>query len=77
MARLVSVGWQANKKLRFTTEIWGQWDWDPASTMKQASWDKSVAYLVDNDVQIDDGTNFGLNKQTPDVEVCAGVSVRW
>jgi Putative MetA-pathway of phenol degradation len=77
MIQLVNVGWQASKKLNFTTEIWSQWDWDPSGTGKQVSWDGSAAYLVNKDLQLDTGANFGLNRQTPDVELYAGLSVRF
>lgn len=77
MAQVVTLGWQANDKLNLSAEIWGQWDWDPAGTTRQYSADGSVAYLVSKDVQLDAGANFGLNKQTPDVELYTGVSVRF
>jgi hypothetical protein len=77
MAQVVSLGWQANDKLSLSAELWGQWDWDPAGTGKQASADGSIAYLVSDEVQIDAGANFGLNRQTPDVEVYGGVSKRF
>jgi hypothetical protein len=77
MAQVVSLGWQATEKLGLSAELWGQWDWDPAGTGKQASADGSIAYLVSDDVQIDGGANFGLNRQTPDVELYAGVSKRF
>jgi hypothetical protein len=77
MIQLVNLGWQASKKLSFTTEIWSQWDWDPSGTGKQLSWDGSAAYLVNKDLQLDAGANFGLNRQTPDVELYTGVSVRF
>jgi Putative MetA-pathway of phenol degradation len=77
MIQLVNVGWQASTKLNFTTEIWSQWDWDPSGTGEQVSWDGSAAYLVNKDLQLDAGANFGLNRQTPDVELYAGVSVRF
>jgi hypothetical protein len=77
MIQLVNLGWQANPKLTFTTEIWTQWDWDPAGTGKQVSWDGSIAYLVNKDLQLDAGANFGLNSQTPDVELYTGISVRF
>ena len=64
-------------KLSLSTEIWARWDWDPAGTGKQVSADGSMAYLVKNNVQVDAGANFGLNRQTPDVEVYSGVSVRF
>jgi hypothetical protein len=77
MIQLVNLGWQATKKLTVTTEIWGQWDFDPSGTGQQRSWDASVAYLVAKDFQLDAGANVGLNRQTPDLELYTGVSVRF
>ena len=77
MIQVVNLGWQASRKLSFSTELWGQWDWDPSGTGKQASWDGSVAYLVSEDLQIDAGANLGLNRRTPDVELYTGISVRF
>ncbi len=77
MIQLVNLGWQVNSKLTLTTEIWTQRNWDPAGTVKQASWDASIAYLVNKDLQLDGGVDFGLNKQTPDVELYTGVSARF
>ena len=64
-------------KLNLSAEIWGQWDWDPAGTTRQASADGAVAYLLSNNVQLDAGANFGLNRNTPDVELYGGVSKRF
>lgn len=75
--QVVNLGLAASDKLSLSAEIWGRWDWDPLGTGKQASADGSVAYLVNNNTQIDAGANFGLNRQTPDVEVYSGVSVRF
>jgi hypothetical protein len=75
--QIVNLGIAASSRLNLSTEIWGRWDWDPAGTGKQASWDVAAAYLPSNDLQLDAGANFGLNKQTPDVEVYTGVSVRF
>lgn len=77
MAQVASLGWQVNPRLNLSGEIWGQWDWDPAGTTKQASADGSIAWLVNNNIQLDAGANFGLNRQTPDVELYAGVSKRF
>jgi hypothetical protein len=77
MVQVASVGWQATSKLDLSAEIWGQWDWDPRHTTRQASADASAAYLVSNDVQLDGGANFGLNKATPDVQFYAGISKRF
>jgi outer membrane putative beta-barrel porin/alpha-amylase len=77
IAQVVTVGWAATDRLSLSGELWGQWNWDPAATVKQYSADASVAYLVGDDVQLDAGANFGLNRATPDVEVYAGVSKRF
>lgn len=77
MAQVVSLGLAANDKLNLSAELWAQWDWDPAGTGKQASADGSIAYLVNDDVQLDAGANFGLNKQTPDIEIYTGISERF
>ena len=77
MIQLVNVSFQANEKLALTTEIWSQWNWDPAGTGRQLSWDGSIAYLVNKNLQLDAGANFGLNKQTSDVELYTGISVRF
>lgn len=77
MVQVVSLGWQANQRLNLSGDLWGQWDWDPAGTGKQYSADASAAYLVRDDLQLDAGANFGLNRQTPDVELYAGVSKRF
>jgi hypothetical protein len=77
MAQVASLGWQVTDKLNLSAELWGQWDWGPAGTTRQASADSSVAYLLNKEVQVDAGANFGLNRQTPDVELYAGVSKRF
>lgn len=74
MAQVVSLGWQVTDKLNLSGELWGQWDWDPAGTMRQASADGAVAYLVNKNLQLDAGVDFGLNRATPDVEIYAGVA---
>jgi hypothetical protein len=77
MTQVASVGWQATPKFSISAELWGQWDWDPAGTTRQESADGSIAYLLNNDVQLDAGANFGLNRKTPDVELFTGLSARF
>ena len=74
---VVNVGAPLGDRLNLSAELWGMWNWDPAGTEKQASLDGSVAYRLGNDLQLDAGANFGLNRQTPDVELYTGVSVRF
>ena len=74
MAQVVSLGVSASDKLSLSAELWGQWDWDPAGTIRQYSLDASIAYLPRGNLQLDAGANFGLNRETPDVELYVGVA---
>jgi hypothetical protein len=69
--QVVNLGIQASEKVNLSTEIWAMWDWE------QVSWDVAAAYLPSKKLQLDAGANFGLNSQTPDVEVYTGVSIRF
>ena len=77
MAQLVNFGFAATSRLTLSGELWAGWDWESHGTSKQASADASAAYLVTKDLQLDAGANFGLNRQSPDIEFYAGVSRRF
>lgn len=77
MAQVAALGWAASDRLNLSAELWGAWDWDPSGTTRQVSADGSAAYLLGNDIQLDAGANFGLNRATPDAELYGGVSVRF
>ena len=77
MAQVIAIGWQASPKLNLSGELWGQWDWEPAGTVRQTTADAAAAYLVNDDLQLDAGANFGLNRDTPDLELYTGISVRF
>jgi len=77
MVQVLNIGASLGSKLGVSAEIWGQWDWDPAGTTKQKSADAAITYLLNKDVQLDGGANFGLNRETPDVELYAGISKRF
>ena len=77
ITQVASLGWQLNDKLNLSAELWGRWGWDPSGTASQYSADASMAYLANNNLQLDAGANFGLNNQTPDVELYTGVSARF
>jgi hypothetical protein len=74
MVQVANLGWQVTPKLNLSGEVWGQWDWDPAGTTRQASADGAIAYLVRSDLQFDAGANIGLNRVTPDVDVYVGIA---
>lgn len=75
--QVFNLGVQASPKVSLSTEIWALWDWDPIGTAKQVSWDVAGAYQPTKDLQFDAGANFGLNSQTPGVELYTGVSIRF
>ncbi|MGN6849099.1 MAG: transporter [Sphingomicrobium sp.] len=77
MSQVFNLGGSINDKLNVSAELWGQWDWDPAGTGRQYSADVAFSYLPKKDLQLDWGANFGLNKQTPGIELYTGVSVRF
>ena len=77
MAQVASLGWQVDARWNLSAELWRQWDWDPAGTVRQASADAAVAFLARDDLQLDAGANFGLNRATPNVEIYVGVADRF
>lgn len=75
--QVFNLGTAIGDKVNVSAELWGQWNWDPAGTTRQYSADVAFAYLPTKNLQLDCGANFGLNKQTPDVELYTGVSLRF
>lgn len=73
------VGLSANltPKLSVGGELWSSTNFDPVETINQASADVAVAYVIGNDVQLDAGANFGLTRETPDLEFYGGISKRF
>jgi len=76
-AQVVGLGFAASSRLSLSAELWAARDWDPDGTGEQLSANGSAAYLIGDSIQIDGGANFGLNRQTPDIQVYAGVSKRF
>jgi hypothetical protein len=77
MTQVASLGWAASDRFGISAELWGNWDWDPDGTTRQYSADGSIAYLVNEGLQLDAGANVGLNRNTPDLELYAGISKRF
>lgn len=73
----VSLGAPLTSKLSISGELWGAFDFDPAGTTRQYSLDGSLAWLASNNVQLDGGANFGLNRNSPDLELYTGISLRF
>lgn len=77
LANVVNIGAPLTDRLSVGAELWGCWDFDSAGTSRQASADAVVALLATSELQLDAGLNAGLKRDTPDVELYAGVSKRF
>jgi len=58
-------------------ELWGAVDDDPSGRFREISADFTAAYAVGKDAQLDAGVNLGLNRDTPGVELYAGIARRF
>lgn len=77
IGQAASIGVPVTKRLSLSGEVWGNWNFDPSRTVKQYSVDAAAALLLSDDVQLDAGVNFGLNRNTPDVELYSGIALRF
>lgn len=77
IAQAVSLAAPLSSRLSFALDLWGQWDWDPAGRVRQYAIGPSAAYLLSNDLQVDAGVDFGLNRHTSDVTVYSGIAFRF
>jgi hypothetical protein len=77
VVNLVNLSAQVAQRLTVAGEMWSNLNFDPAGTVRQASADAALAYALSDNVQIDAGANAGLTRATPDIELYAGLSVRF
>ena len=75
-AGTLSLGIAATDRLSLAAELWAGWDWDE-STTRQASLGANAAYKITDDLQIDGQLDFGLTRDSADVELAGGVSMRF
>lgn len=73
----INIARSVTPKLTLIGELWTMSNFDPADTVTQFSADVAAAYLVTPTLQLDGGANFGLNRNTPDVQLYVGVSKRF
>lgn len=78
-AGLVSVGKAVGGGVTLSGELWSDVNWDPGGRTTQVSFDVGAAWIPGqhSDIQLDGGLNFGLNRQTPDVQGYVGLSKRF
>lgn len=77
LVNLVNVSGPIAPGLTLVGELWTATNFDPADTVTLASADAALAYAVSHTFQLDLGANLGLNRNTPDIEVYAGFSIRF
>ncbi len=58
-------------------ELWTSQNFDPAGTVRQVSYDVSLAWLARSTLQFDIGANVGLNRDTPDLVLYLGAAARF
>lgn len=73
----LNVSKTLSSKLTASAELWSAQNQDPAGHVRQYSADFALAYLARPTLQLDAGTNIGLNRFTPDVQAYAGLSTRF
>ena len=74
---VVNLGYSLPQNVTVYGELWGDWNYDPAGTIKQYSADVAVAWGMTKSLQLDGGLNFGLNRYTPGVQAYVGVSQKF
>ena len=77
LVNLVNLSAPVAPRLTLAGELWTATNFDPAESVTQISADAALAYSLSNDLQLDLGGNFGLNRNTPEVELYAGFSIRF
>ena len=75
--QVVGLAFPLSERLSASAEGLVSWDWDKDGTVRHYAAGGSLAYLVSNDVQLDAGANFGLNRNTPDVQLYTGFAIRF
>jgi hypothetical protein len=65
------------KDVTLTGELWSSINRDPARTISQYSVDLALAWAAKPNLQFDIGANFGLNHDTPALQIYTGVARRF
>ena len=76
-AQVLTLSFNLPRNVTLYTELWGNWNFDPAGTIRQRSLDFALAFAPTNYLQVDAGVNLGLNRATPQVEAYLGLSQKF
>lgn len=77
IVQLINLAATVGPRLTLAGELWGNWNFDQDGTVRQASADIAAAYAVTKTFQLDAGANVGLTRDTTDIELNAGASIRF
>ena len=77
IVQVVALSAPVAPRLTLIGDLWASWNYDPDDLIRQASADLAAAFLISDTVQIDAGANLGLTRDTADIELYAGASVRF
>ena len=77
IVQLVNLAAPVAPRLTLVGELWTNMNFDPDGTARQASADVAAAYAVSSNFQVDAGANVGLTRDTADIELYAGASIRF
>ena len=73
----VSLSGPIAKDVTLTGELWSAINVDPFHTVHQYSFDTALAWTAQKNLQLDVGANFGLNRETPALQVYTGITRRF
>jgi hypothetical protein len=77
--QVIGINKDVGRGVSLGAELWGQWDYDPSGTTRQASFDLTAAWIPPKlkSLQIDAQLYLGLTGATPDAQWIVGVSKRF
>ncbi len=74
---IINVTWSLPANLTLSTELYAREDQDPVGVITQCSADVALSLGLRDDLELDAGTNLGLNPQTPAVQGYIGMAKRF
>ena len=77
VVNLVALAHPVGKDATVYAELWTKDSFEPMQHMQQYSADLAASYLLTPTVQLDAAAYMGLNRETPGLQVYAGLSVRF
>lgn len=76
-AQLLNLAYSLPHSVTVYGEVWGDWNFDPTGTVRQASADLAAAWGATAYLQFDLGLNLGLSRATPGTQVYVGVAQKF